>query len=203
MTTTAAADNRLKLAAAGGPWGFGGYAGVLQLSRDVRRQNEMKRRLGIIVVLSLAGWLALAGDDASGPIQYSVDLGQPFAIYQLTEADRTWVRSLTRNLRYSGRVVHFVRSSLPLIVNGRPVEGAVYQAIEHPEYFYVAPGDAMLKLDTQWAFSPGVGGFSMHAPRSRHFIACLNLPPGGIPFLSSGPVTRGRVSWGGHDYKRF
>ena len=65
----------------------------------------------------------------------------------------------------TGLVVHFLRTSLPLNVDHKSVKGAVYQAVEKPEYFCVAKGDAMLKLDAKWAYSPGVGGFSMHAPK--------------------------------------
>ncbi len=68
-----------------------------------------------------------------------------------------------KKFRYKGVVVHFVRTYLPLKMKRRIVMGAVYQALEEPEYFYVVNGDAMLKLDTQWAYSPGVGGFSMHS----------------------------------------
>ncbi|MDP9339533.1 MAG: hypothetical protein M3P45_11760, partial [Acidobacteriota bacterium] len=99
-------------------------------------------------------------------------------------------------------VVHFARTSLPLNREKTILAGAVYQAIEKPEYFYVVNGDAMLKLDTRWAYSPGAGGFSMHSQPSRDFIVCLNLN-GGVPFLSSSPVQRGRVSWKGHDYNRL
>jgi hypothetical protein len=70
-----------------------------------------------------------------------------------------------KRFSYTGLVVHFLRTSLPLDVDHKSVKGAVYQAVEKPEYFYVARGDAMLKLDTKWAYSPGVGGFSMHAPK--------------------------------------
>jgi hypothetical protein len=105
-------------------------------------------------------------------------------------------------LKYSGSVVHFVRTSLPLQVDKKTAQGAVYQGVEQTDYFYVVNGDAMLKLGTTWAYSPGVGGFSMYAPKSRNFIVCLNLY-GGVPFLSSSPVQKGRVTWNGHDWNRF
>jgi hypothetical protein len=76
------------------------------------------------------------------------------------------------------------------------------RAVERPKFFYVVKGDAMLKLHVRWAYSPGVGGFSMHAPRSQDFIVCLNLD-GGVPFLSSSPVEKGKVTWKGHDYDRL
>ncbi len=72
------------------------------------------------------------------------------------------------------------------------------ESTELPEFFYVVNSDAILKLNTKWAYSPGVGGFSMHAPKSRRFIVCLNLG-GGVPFLSSSPVKKGVVTWNGHD----
>src|SRR5262245_3584942 len=163
----------------------------------------MCKHILVTVLLMAALGSAVAGDDASGPIQYSLDLGKPFTTYQLSDADRAWSASLVRNLHYTGAVVHFVQTSIPLIVDGVEKQGAVYQALERPEFFYAVPSDAMLRLDTSWAFDPGVGGFSMHAPGSRHFISCLNLPPGGVPFLTSTPVKKGPVSWKGHDFTRF
>jgi hypothetical protein len=84
-------------------------------------------------------------------------------------------------------------------VGEKTVDGAVYQAVEKPDVFYVVRGDAMLKLGDRWAYNPGVGGFSMHAPQSRNFIVCLNFVSGGVPFLSSSPVNKRIVSWMGHD----
>ena len=88
-------------------------------------------------------------------------------------------------------------------MDGAVVQGAVYRSIETPQYFYVLKGDAMFKLDSRWAYSPGVGGFSMHAPKSRRFLVCLNCESGGVPFLSSSPVIRGKVTWLGNDESRF
>jgi hypothetical protein len=77
------------------------------------------------------------------------------------------------------------------------VEGAVYQSVEKRDFFYVLEGDVMLRLGKQWAYSPGVGGFSMHAPKSRKFIVSLNFVEGGVPFLSSSIVKKGIVYWDG------
>ena len=162
----------------------------------------MKSVYTFILFLCITTSTAVAGDDASGPIPYGVDLSQPFTSYVMSKQENEWSASLVKKLRYKGVVVHFVRTSLPLKMKKRIVMGAVYQALEKPEYFYVVNGDAMLKLDTQWAYSPGVGGFSMHSPLSRRFIVCLNLD-GGVPFLSSSPVQKGKVTWKGHDYNRF
>ncbi|MGA2357105.1 MAG: hypothetical protein ABSG02_21635 [Terriglobales bacterium] len=142
---------------------------------------------------------AYAGDDASGPVSFRLDLSQPFTTYSMTAQDKIWSTSLATRFIYKGRAIHFVRTSLPLIVDDKTVGGAVYQAVERPEVFYVETGDAMLKLGTTWAYNPGVGGFSMHAPQSRNFIVCFNFVEGGVPFLSSSPVRKGIVTWKGHD----
>ena len=154
------------------------------------------------VVFLATAHAAYAGDDASGPPPYSVDLSRPFTAYSMTQKDKLWGDSLVTKLKYNGPVVHFVRTSLSLKVGDATVEGAVYQAVERPEFFYVVNSDAILKLNTKWAYNPGVGGFSMHAPKSRRFIVCLNLD-GGVPFLSSSPVKKGVVTWNGHDSNRF
>jgi hypothetical protein len=161
-------------------------------------------RLVWVAVLFLATvYAAYAGDDASGPTPYSVDLSWPFTTYSMTQKDKLWGDSLVAKLKYKGPVVHFVRTSLSLKVGDASLEGVVYQAIEKPEVFYVVNGDAILKLNTKWAYNPGVGGFSMHAPKSQNFIICLNLD-GGVPFLSSSPVRKGVVTWKGHvDWKRL
>jgi hypothetical protein len=156
----------------------------------------------IVLFLSITASLAMAGDDASGPIHYSTDLSRSFTTYAMSEQDNEWSSSLVERLKYGGSVVHFVRTSLPLQVDKKTVQGAVYQGVEKTDYFYVVNGDAMLKLGTTWAYSPGVGGFSMYAPKSRNFIVCLNLD-GGVPFLSSSPVQKGKVTWNGHDWNRF
>src|ERR1019366_7732441 len=117
---------------------------------------------------------AYAGDDASGPTPFSVDLSRPFTTYSMTQKDQLWGDSLVAKLKYKGPVVHFVRTSLLLKVGEASVQGAVYQAVEKPELFYVVNSDAILKLNTKWAYRPGVGGFSMHAPKSWCFIVCLN-----------------------------
>jgi hypothetical protein len=163
----------------------------------------MRTLSNILFALVFAFGNAVAGDDASGPIKYSVNLGAQFQTYQLTDKDKEWSRSLAQKFNYSGRIVHFVRTSLPLTVTGQEVKGAVYQAVEKPEYFYVRQGDAMLKVNTEWPYSPGVGGFSMHAPSSVNFIVCLNFQPGGVPFLSSSRVIKDVVSWGGHERNRI
>ena len=146
--------------------------------------------------------LAVAGDDASGPIHYKTDLGQSFTVYAMSESDNAWSASLVDKLKYTGPVVHFVRTTLPLQVNGKTVKGAIYQAIEKPDYFYVVNGDAMLQIDTKWAYSPGVGGFSMHAPASRNFIVCLNLM-GASHFSQAPRCERAKSSWKGHEWNRF
>jgi hypothetical protein len=152
--------------------------------------------------MCVLGILVIAGDDASGPIQYIVDLSQQYSTYAMSAADKEWSQSLVHRLKYDGRVVHFVRTSLPLTVDNKVVDGAVYQAIEKPQFFYVVNSDAILELGTKWAYNPGVGGFSMHAPQSRNFIVCLNLS-GGVPFLSSSPVVKGKVMWKGNNWNRL
>jgi hypothetical protein len=146
--------------------------------------------------------LAFASDDASGPIPYSIDLSQRFSTYVMSQRDREWSASLVAKFNYAGSVVHFVRTNIPLTVDKKTVEGAVYAGVEKPQYFYVVNSDAMLILGNKWVLSPGSGGFSMHAPKSRDFIVCLNLD-GGVPFLSSSPVQKGKVAWRGHDWNRF
>jgi hypothetical protein len=170
---------------------------------DFRAMRDMKSLCTVALCFYIVtAHLAVANDDASGPIPYSIDLSQPFTTYMMDEADRQWSASLVKKFHYTGSAVHFVRTSLPLTMDKTTVQGAVYQGLEKPEYFYVVNGDAMLKLDTKWAYNPGVGGFSMHAPRPRKFIVCLNLD-GGVPFLSSSPVQKGKITWKGHDWNRF
>jgi hypothetical protein len=77
------------------------------------------------------------------------------------------------------------------------VQGAVYRCVEDHDLFYVLEGDAMLKIGARWPYNPGVGGFSVHAPKSRAFIVALNFARAGVPFLSSSPVIKAAVEWKG------
>jgi hypothetical protein len=156
----------------------------------------------VITVVAVLG-NALASDDASGPVKYELDLSKPFTVYGLSAADHDWVRTLVTRLKYKGPVTLFARTSLPLTAEGQTFEGEVFQAVEIPEFFYVVRSDAMLRIGTRYPYSPGAGGFSAHAPRSRRFIACLNFERDGVPFLSSSPVRKARISWGGDVVNRF
>lgn len=162
----------------------------------------MKFAIVAIFLTFTAVHSAFPGDDDSGPIHYSTDLSQGFTTYAMSQSDKEWSESLVARLRYSGPLTHFVRTSLPLKVDKRVVQGAIYQSLENPDYFYVVNGDAMLRIGGKWAYNPGVGGFSGYAPKSRNFIVCLNMA-GGVPLLSSSPVQKGPVSWKGHDWNRL
>src|SRR5580704_2346236 len=96
---------------------FGGVANV----------SNPKFTSAVILFLSLTASLATAGDDASGPIHYSTDLSRSFTTYAMSEQDNEWSASLVERLKYSGLVVHFVRTSLSLQVDKKTVQGAVYQ----------------------------------------------------------------------------
>lgn len=156
-----------------------------------------------ILILLFSFNTALAGDDASGSISYSLDLSKEFTEYTMTDAAKKWSRSLIKNLHFNGHVTHFVKTSIKLNKDSSVVEGAVYHAIELPEYYYVVDSDMIVKLGASHVYSPGSGGFSMHMPRSRNFIVCLNLLSGGVPALRSSPVTQGKVQWRGHEWTRF
>lgn len=157
------------------------------------------RIISALVLAFVTLGTAYVGDDASGPVSFRVDLSQPFTIYSMTAQDELWSASLAARFMYKGRAIHFVRTSLPLNMGDKTIQGAVYQALERPDVFYVVNGDAMLKLGTRWAYNPGVGGFSMHAPRSRNFIVCFHFVEGGVRFLSSSPVRKGVVTGREHD----
>jgi len=147
--------------------------------------------------------LVFAGDDSSGPIKYSLDLGASFTTYKLTDSDRAWGKRLAEKFKYKGKVSYFVRTSLPLNVDGKKIEGVVYQRVDEPSCFYVVPGDYVMKIESPWPASPGVGGFTLNAPKSMNFLTCMNCHCGGVPALSSTPIDKRPVSWGGHDFKRF
>ena len=157
----------------------------------------------VITVAMLLSQPLYAGDDASGPVRYVLELAGEHAEYEMSDADKRWSSSLVENLGYDGEAVHFVRTSMVVEVNERPVEDAVYHALEYPDYYYISEGDAMLKLGAHHPFSPGVGGFSMHAPKIQQFIVCLYCRFAGVPIYQSSPVTRGHVSWMGHDTRRL
>lgn len=146
------------------------------------QQSRLARLLCAAFLLLVTLRAAYSGDDASGRTPCSVDLSRPFTAYSMTTGDRLWSEALAKRLRYAGRVVHLVRTSLP-------VEGWQYlprgRCLPSGRKARVLNTDAMLKIGSQWAYSPGVGGFSMQAPKSRNFIVCLNFVGGGVPFLSS------------------
>jgi hypothetical protein len=173
---------------------------------------EMISARSLLLVPLVAGALsALAGEPIQGPHTFVVDFAQPFTRYEMSESDKTWVGQLTSRLRYAKPVVHFVRTTLPLVKDGKAVGGEVYQSVEHPQFFYVVSSDAMLDLKRGNLYSPGMNGFSMHAPGHRQFIASLEFQRGGVPFsdgsggiLFGSPAVGHRpVQWTGHVWSRL
>ena len=161
------------------------------------------KKINIISAILICVVLAYSGDDASGNINYKINLGSEYGSYEMTEKDYKWSKSLVTNLKYEGKPIHFVKTTLPLYRDGVKLKGMVYQSIEDPKYFYVLESDAILKIGLKYPYSPGCGGFSMHAPKSKNFIVCLNLYSGGVPFLKGTPVDKNEVTWKGHKEKRI
>lgn len=161
------------------------------------------RAAACLLVLLMLSVGAHAGDDASGPISYRVDLSKAFDKHQLTDSDRRLAQRLARKFHYTGKIVHFVKTDLPLEVNGQVVSNQIYQAVEDPNAFYVVKGDSMLQIGYKWAYNPGVGGFSLLRTHSRKLLVCMNCFKGGVPSLSSSPVIKGVVTWTAHDDKRI
>lgn len=153
----------------------------------------------VVVVVGMLLQAAYAGDDASGAIPFRVDLSQQFTTYAMTAQDKLWSASLATRFVYKGKAIHFVQTSLPLNMGEKTIQGAVYQAVEKPEVFYVANSDAMLKIGTTWAYNPGVGGFSMHAPKSRNFCCVFSLRRRRRALSIEFTCRRGVVTWKGHE----
>ena len=176
--------------------------GVIAGQRALSYKSKMKNILICIIFLSFTS-IAYSGDDASGPISYSVDLSAKYTKHKLSKNDREWSKSLVENFKYKGKVVHFVKTSIPLNVDGIKIDGSIYKAIEIEGVFYVVNGDTIIDITKKMPYSPGVGGFSMHSPKSRNFIVSLNFNRRGVPHLSSTPVKIGYVTWKGDEWKRI
>ena len=157
----------------------------------------------LILSLTLFSRIAFSGDSAGGSILYATDLSQVFATYTLSARDRAWGTRLAHKFGYREKVVYFVRTSLVLSVNGAILESQIYQDTKDPTRFYVVAGDAMLTVGNDHPNSPGVGGFSMHANIAKNFITCFHCNAGGVPFIWSTPVIKGKVSWLGGSEKRL
>jgi len=147
--------------------------------------------------------LCFAGDDASGDVHRKLDLSAKYKLYSLTKADHQWINSLIKNLHYQADVMLFSLTDLPLESMGAQIEGKVYQSLEDTELFYVSDTDVMLKIGEKHPFSPGVGGFSMHADNTKQFIVCLHCLSGGVLVRHSTPVSKGIVEWYGRKVDRL
>ena len=136
--------------------------------------------IAILVSLDASSY---AGDGIGGTNRYEADFSREHVSHKMSKKDEQWDASLLRKLKYDGKVVYFVRTNLPLQKDGTNVIGLIYRRIDQPQHYYIAEGDVMLNLKDGLIFNPGVGGFSMHSPKSRNFIACLNFQQGGVPFV--------------------
>ena len=91
---------------------------------------------------------AYAGDDASGPVSFRLDLSHQFTKYSMTVEDKMWSTSLAARFIFKGRAVHFVRTTLPLNVGDKTIPGVVYQA---PALNYEVLGVEYLPNGVLWA----------------------------------------------------
>ena len=163
----------------------------------------MRFAAGLALILATAPALLRAGDDASGPIAYSANIGGHFRSYDLSEKDRTWADELARKLNYDGKIGFFVRTDIQLQVDGAMQLGSVYRRVDSQGVFYVVPGDSMLKIGLPHPYNPGVGGFDLFAPPSRNFLVCFNCTvEEGVPVLNSSPVVAGKVTWHAYGTRR-
>ncbi len=158
----------------------------------------------ILALLLFVTATCFAGDGADGPNRYEGDFTNEPKQYQVTKDDERWTASLLRNLKEKGKVTYFTRTDLVIRRDGVQVEGAVYRCVSKPSVYYISEGDVMLDLTRGRIYSPGVGGFSMHSPKSRNLVVCLNFQSGGVPVVRHSPVARERVWWfGNQQYKRL
>lgn len=131
------------------------------------------RFIGAVVLAFVTLGTVFAGDDASGSVPFRVDLSQHFTAYSMTTQDELWSATLAARFAYKGRAVHFVRTSIPLNMGDKIIQGAVYQSLEKPDVFYVVNSDAMLKLGTNGPTTQVSGAFQ--CTRRNHEISLFAL----------------------------
>ena len=136
-----------------------------------------------------------AGDGIGGTNRYKTDFSQEHALYKTTKDDERWTASLLRKFKTTNKAVYFVRTDLALTKDGKELRGLVYRRVDQPSYYYVSEGDVMFDLKERFIYNPGVGGFSMHSPKSRDFIVCLNFQKSGVPFLRHSEIMKSNVWW--------
>lgn len=136
-----------------------------------------------------------AGDGIGGTNRYAADFSRGHESYKMGKDDERWAASFLRNLKATGKAIYFTRTDLPVQKDGVVVRGLVYRRVDQPKYYYITEGDVMLNLKEDFIYNPGVGGFSMHSPKSRNFIVCLNFQQGGVPFVRHSEIGTSNVWW--------
>lgn len=157
------------------------------------------------VVLLLIAGSAMAGDFSDGPNRYEINLAPPFHQYAMSPSDHHWAESLLRNLHQRGHVTYLTRTDIPLWRDSVRIDGAVYHPISSPsDWYYIADSDTILILSDHAIISPGCGGFSLHAPKSRSFIVAQYFTSPCVPVLRHSDIDRGKVWWyQGHAFDRL
>jgi hypothetical protein len=148
---------------------------------------------------------ALAGDYFDGPNRYEIDLSQAFTQYAMTDSDRRWATSLLQNLHQTDRITYLTRTTLPLWCDGKRFDGAIYRSVgKYNDRFYIVDGDAVLITSDNSIISPGCGGFSAHAPKSRNFIVALYFDTPCVSFRRHSDIGRRKLwYYGDHSIDRL
>jgi hypothetical protein len=140
---------------------------------------------------------AIAGPPIEGSISYVLSIDQPFTRQSLGQKQDAWKRAVLPKLGFYNRVYTFAPTNLPILKAGRRITGSVYQCVERPEFFYVADSDTGIDFKTRYIFKFGGGGGSLHAPRDRSVVVCLNTFSG-LTYAES-KIGEKKAEWKGND----
>ncbi|MEO5720520.1 MAG: hypothetical protein ABIR71_03490 [Chthoniobacterales bacterium] len=140
---------------------------------------------------------ASAGPPIDGSISYVLRIDQPFMRQSLGQKQDVWKRAVLPKLGFHNRVYTFAPTDLPILKNGRRITGSVYQCLERPEFFYVADSDTGIDFKTDYIFKFGGGGGSLHAPRDRSVVICVNTFSG-LTYVES-KIGEEKAEWKGND----
>jgi hypothetical protein len=141
--------------------------------------------------------IATAGPPIEGSISYVLRIEQQFTRKPLGQKQDGWKRAVLPKLGFYNRVFTFAPTDLPILKDGRRITGSVYQCVERPEFFYVADSDTGIDFKTRYIFKFGGGGGSLHAPKDRSVVICLNTFSG-LTYVES-KIDEKSAEWKGND----
>ncbi len=109
--------------------------------------------------------------------EFELNIPAKYEIEEYKSDLKNWVNSLIIGVGYKSKDITkniFLKTSIPINVNGQKIDGAVYQNKDNPNQYYISkPKNTVIDFTSQLVGTMGVAGITSHPTPSGRMIVVL------------------------------